>query len=97
MAMNKRNKPRTPKKNVYQACLGLADRIFIPEVLFYLCFQRRGPVRSNSVMVRSISARAASAEERLPWARSLNSSGVLARINASSSVIKFLEYKSKMD
>src|SRR5579864_2089666 len=29
MAMNKRNKPRTPKKNVYQACLGVADRIFV--------------------------------------------------------------------
>ena len=38
----------------------------------------RRPKRSYSAMVRSISSRAASAAERMPWTRSLKSSGLEA-------------------
>src|SRR5271166_3910083 len=46
--------------------------------------------RSKSAIWRSISSRAASAAERIPWMRSLNSSALDARERASSRVINSL-------
>jgi formate hydrogenlyase subunit 6/NADH:ubiquinone oxidoreductase subunit I len=46
--------------------------------------------RSKSAICRSISSRAASAAERMPWIRSLNSSAFDARESASSNVINSL-------
>src|SRR5208283_1089970 len=52
---------------------------------------------STSTICRSISSRAASEAERIPWMRSLNSSGLDARDSASSSVISSLLYRSNSD
>jgi hypothetical protein len=61
------------------------------ENLFNFFRDYREPVRSNSVMARSISSRAESAEERMPWTRRRKSSGFDARMMASSSVIRLRE------
>src|SRR5215469_7622462 len=47
--------------------------------------------RSKSAIWRSISSRAASEAERMPWMRSLNSSAFEARARASSMVMSCLE------
>src|SRR5271156_5196438 len=60
-------------------------------------YERAPPVRSNSVMARSMSSRAESAEERTPWTRRRKSSGFEARRIASSKVMRLREYKSKSD
>src|SRR5437016_6959582 len=53
--------------------------------------------RSKSAICRSISSRAESEAERMPWMRSLNSSGLEERDKASSRVTNCLLYKSKSD
>src|SRR5712671_6237002 len=53
--------------------------------------------RSKSAIWRSISSRAESEAERMPWMRSLNSSGLEERAKASSRVMSCLVYRSKSD
>ena len=54
----------------------------------------RRAMRSYSFMVRSISSRAASAAERMPWTRRRKSSGLEARSKASSKVMRLREKRS---
>src|SRR6266436_9228295 len=67
---------------------GIGGSSLTPEGVSYNYFRAK---RSKSAIWRSISSRAESEAERIPWMRSLNSSALEARARASSRVMSCLE------